>query len=352
MPLTAYLSSQKIAAPKLNDNVWSHIKLSLKQNSNYLHFKCCNSPVYARVSKKGLKHFVHKNTDHCNYIYESEDHLSLKLEVYEACKKMDWDAELEADGDNFRADVLASKNTHKAAFEIQLTRQDLQTTIDRQKIFNKSGIRCAWIFKRIPKGYRPNKFLPAFELVTENRKLITPYQCNISSRKMSIEKFIEILLNGKIRYREKFVIKRKQEAELYLFENDCFKCGYTYMAIGPWSLIKSRCGIGIENVDFSEESLALEAKKIMDELGKSNPDIAIFKKSYSKTVNEYYWANSCPKCRVIFGRHYLFDSMLTIEYEEIAPYRNVAYNIDNTDRFEQVYAPHWCIKGGEGFCDS
>ena len=351
MPLTAYLYSQKIFAPFLTDNEWNHIKKSLKQNPEYLHFKCCNNPVYARVSKKGLRHFVHKNTDSCNYIHESEDHLLLKLEVFEACCDIGWNAEIEFVGDNFRADVLASNDKHKVAFEIQLTRQDLQTTVDRQRAFEEAGIRCAWFFKRIPKDYRPKKSLPAFELVTENNKLIAPYQCNISGKEMTMKKCIEMLLEGKIKYRKNLVVNKKQQADIYLFENECYRCGHLYLAVGPWSVIKSKCEIGIENVDFGEKGLAVKAKNIMDELRKSNPDIAIFKRSYSKTVNEYYWANCCPNCKAIFGNHYLRDSLLHVMNEKTLPFKNVSYKIDNTNLFKPTYCPHWCIKGDEGFCD-
>jgi len=158
MPLSAYLYTQKIIAPLLNDNEWRHIVKSLKQSPDYLHFKCCGSPVYARTSSRGLRHFVHKNTDHCNYVSESEDHLQMKLEIYKACQELGWNAELEYIGEKFRADVLAVKDERKIAFEIQLSRQDLQTTINRQNILHKAGIRCAWFFNRIPKGYRTNEF--------------------------------------------------------------------------------------------------------------------------------------------------------------------------------------------------
>jgi len=351
MPLAAYLYSQKISAPFLTDNEWNHVKKSLKQNPEYLHFKCCNSPVYARVSKKGLRHFVHKNTDSCNYIHESEDHLLLKLEVHKACQDNGWDAEIEFAGDNFRADVLASNGKHKVAFEIQLTRQDFQTTVNRQRAFEEAGIRCAWFFKRIPKDYRPDKFLPLFELDIDNDR-IQPYRCNVSGKEMPVRECVELLLKGNIKYRKNLVVNSKQQADIYLFENECYRCGHLYLAVGPWSVIKSKCEIGIENVDFDEKSLAAKAKEIIDESRSINPNAAIFKRSYSKTINAYYWANNCPKCKAIFGKHYLLESVLHVMNIGALPFRNVSYKIDNTSLFKPTYRPHWCIKGPEGFCDN
>ena len=352
MPLSAYLYSQKIVAPLLNENEWGHIKASLKQNPEYLHFKCCSSPVYARVSKKGLKHFVHKNTDHCNYVGESEDHLLLKMEIYNACRELGWDAELEYSGDNFRADVLASNGKHKVAFEIQLTRQDLKTTIERQKIFDKAGIRCAWFFKRIPKDYRPRKYLPAFELEIDKNNALLPYNCNISGGKIPLQRCVEMLLEGNIQFRKKLSYRKKQKAKIYLFDENCWKCGFQYKAVGAWSVLESKCGSGTINADFGIEDLGIKTKSLVDSFKDIYPNMAIFNKSYSKTTRSYYWANSCPQCKVSLGQYFLTNRIIEILANDTVPETEITYKIDNTNDLEPVEFPHWCVKGPEGFCDN
>lgn len=349
MPLTAYLYSQKIFAPLLNDNEWWHIKSSLKKNPEYLHFKCCQSPVYARVSKNGVKHFVHKNTDHCNYVHESEDHLLLKMEVYKTCQKLGWEAEIEFAGDNFKADVLAQKNGQRVAFEIQLSRQDLRSTIQRQKALHKAGVRGAWLFKHLPKGFRPIRFLPAFELIIDNKDAF-PFRCNITNRKIPVKKCIELLLRGKIKFRKKLVLRKQQRARIYLFDENCWRCGFNYKTVGAWSILKSRCGLEIENAGFEIESLAIETKRIIDELRGSYMNITVFKKSFSRTTGTYYWANNCPQCKAIFGQHFLNNRILELMYNGPTPEKVITYKIDDINRFQPIECPHWCFVGPEGFC--
>ncbi len=352
MPLTAYLYSQKISAPFLTDNEWNHVKKSLKQNPEYLHFKCCNSPVYARVSKKGLRHFVHKNTDSCNYIHESEDHLLLKLEVYKACQDNGWDAEIEFAGDNFRADVLASNGKHKVVFEIQLTRQDFQTTVDRQRAFEEADIRCAWFFKRIPKDYRPDKFLPAFELVTENNKLIAPYKCNISGEMMPVRECVQLLLDSKIRFREKLTLRKKQKVRFYLFEEECWKCGSKFKAIGLWSILKSKCNLRIDNNNFDIDDLAIEIKNYTEEIKSIEPDIAVYVKRFNKKINKFEWVNRCPECKAVYSYDILRSKVMKSVSEDDVPKEEISYCTNNNDDSSSQKRPHWCIKGPEGFCDN
>lgn len=349
MPLIAYLYSQKIFAPLLNENEWEHIRSSLKENPEYLHFKCCQSPVYARVSKNGLKHFVHKNTDHCNYVYESEDHLLLKMEVFEACQNLGWNTEVEFAGEKFRTDVLAQKDGQRVAFEIQLSRQDLQTTIERQNIFKEAGVRCVWFFKRLPSRFYTNRFLPAFELIIDHHNIL-PFQCNLTGKQIPVKKCVELLLEGKVKFRKKLVLKKQQKAEIYLFDEDCWRCEFQYKAIGAWSTIKSQCGIEHENGGFEIETLALETKKVVKELRHTN--IAVFKKSFSRAKNRYVWANHCPRCRSMLEPAVIDSDMLNLLAEKAVPVKVTTFEIDNADKHKPVTCHHWCLKGPEGFCDN
>ncbi|MCD6161823.1 MAG: hypothetical protein J7K40_05355 [candidate division Zixibacteria bacterium] len=351
MPLSAYLYTQKIIAPLLNDNEWRHIVKSLRENPEYLHFKCCDSPVYARISSQGLRHFVHKNTGHCNYVSESDDHLQMKLEVFKACRELGWNAELEYIGENFRSDVLADKDKHKIAFEIQLSRQDLPTTVNRQETLRKAGIRCAWFFKRIPKDYKVNEFLPVFEIEKDDNNNQGIFHCNFRGKKIAIKEFIGLLLESSLKFRNRLTIKKKQKAMVFSFDEECWRCGFQFKTIGIWAVLESNCGLKIDSNLFNLEKLTIDTGILLNAIKKHYPNVKSIKKGNNKANIGIEVINVCPQCKAVVNCDMISSKVLQSVSEETKPENEIEYFIVSYDNGNSFDCSHWCLKSSEGFCD-
>ncbi|MGD1714787.1 competence protein CoiA family protein [Dapis sp. BLCC M172] len=126
MPLRAILDNQELFAPFISDKEWEE----LKQKKVRVILPCCEAKGYLRISKQGIKHFVHKKKDGCNYKSETWQHLLCKTEIAIACKAMGYEVKTEARGVHWRADVLATKHIKnqlvKLTFEVQWSPQTLE----------------------------------------------------------------------------------------------------------------------------------------------------------------------------------------------------------------------------------
>lgn len=150
MPLRATVNNEIVLAPFLSDDDWRTLKKRIKQEKLHVKIPCCGNSGYLRTSKRGMNHFVHKVRGDCTSGSETWQHLKAKYEIVLACREAGYDAITEAEGEGWRADVLATKGRIKIAFEIQWSPQTLETTLERQERYEKSGIRCCWFFKKPP----------------------------------------------------------------------------------------------------------------------------------------------------------------------------------------------------------
>ena len=146
--------------------------MELKSKKSVLTLPCCEQEGYLRISRKGLKHFVHsKSACPCNWKPESPEHLKAKVTIIEACRESGWEAVSEFSENDWRADVLAVQGRKRIAFEVQWSRQSYEETQYRQKRYKESDVRGCW-FLRIPpkemtdydKSLVTNKDIPAFKI--------------------------------------------------------------------------------------------------------------------------------------------------------------------------------------------
>ena len=76
-----------------------------------------------RVSKLGTQHFVHaRRSDACTSAPESAEHLLLKSIILVAVRNAGWDGDVEvcSQEGGWRADVMASKDKLRVAFEVPI----------------------------------------------------------------------------------------------------------------------------------------------------------------------------------------------------------------------------------------
>ena len=137
MPLRAQLGERSINAVLLSETEW----LALK-GSQFLRMPCCGAPAYRRTSRLGTRHFAHSPKHHCGAEGECVEHLAAKAEIVRVCHELGWTADSEVAEGQWRADVLATRDRHRLAFEVQWSSQTLDVTRERQAAYTACGIRC------------------------------------------------------------------------------------------------------------------------------------------------------------------------------------------------------------------
>ena len=148
MPLAALVDGVYTCAPLLDDAQWSALRRA------EIRFHPCGEPGFARVSALGTRHFVHKQL--CSaHGSESPEHLRMKALVATHVAAAGWEARTEVPGSGYVADVLAQVRGVRVAFEIQRSRQDLQTYHRRQRRYQDDGVRAVWLAAAVPAGIIP-----------------------------------------------------------------------------------------------------------------------------------------------------------------------------------------------------
>lgn len=153
MPLRCLkLDGSSIHAFDVSSHEWSLMKARNK-HSQHLTMPCCDAEVVLKKSKLGTQFFAHKKRGDCTTAPEMEEHLILKKEAVLAARRCGWTAQTEVagvapNGAKWRADVLAIKGKHKVAIEIQWSRQTDEVTLQRQKRYAESGVRCLWLMRQ------------------------------------------------------------------------------------------------------------------------------------------------------------------------------------------------------------
>lgn len=96
-------------------------------------------------SASGRRFFAHTAlSPDCPHVGETARHLELKGRFAEAFRSVGWVAELEAVGDGFRADVLASDGRRHVAVEVQLASITADGAKDRMSRHATAGVETVW----------------------------------------------------------------------------------------------------------------------------------------------------------------------------------------------------------------
>jgi hypothetical protein len=188
--ITSLLSSER----------WSDLKNAIKNKKVEVLVASTNKKGIIKRSKLGLQYVAHKKGEApINWKPESDQHLYLKHLVAQACQRAGWTPKVEVAGPGYISDVLASKNDRKIAFEIQWSKQSLERTIERQKIYQEDNLNTIWLFKNLPFGYRndgcldyDNLCIPMFEIRNEGSN----YQVSFDKESHNLSNLIYGILIG------------------------------------------------------------------------------------------------------------------------------------------------------------
>lgn len=112
-------------------------------------YRCpvCGASVRLRRGNKKIPHFAHITDEGCSYGEGiSEDHLTVQKEIAEVLIKEGIQCELEYKGvENRRADVFSVFENQKIVFEIQHSRIEPQTVLERTQDYNRAGCSVMWV---------------------------------------------------------------------------------------------------------------------------------------------------------------------------------------------------------------
>lgn len=355
MPLRAAINGEEKISINYSDEEWEVLKRGLEDNNISVLLPCCHQRGALRKSPKGLKHFLHiKDQDTCNWKPESAEHLKAKVEIIKACQENGWHAIPEYSENDWRADVLASKDGKRIAFEMQWSNQTNDDTATRQERYKASNVRGCWFFRTIPKQlryygdeYLALKEMPFFKIVKSESDLFIEF----NKTHYGLTEFVGNLLNGKLKFSEKYNPAAEQEIDILFFTHFCWKCHRHQHLYTVKSSLKSICGNTMIS-DYSEEDMDLlpevidAVRDIINTEQQHGFKIGEIKMRYSNTVQDSYLSFGCYYCDALFG-----DWFLPSEKRE-ALYSNSGTVIKRKISFNNLSVDHnhWCYSEKKQFC--
>lgn len=367
MPLRAIVNGESIIAPFLSPDEWERLKIDIKSHEKDLRLPCCSNTGHLRTSKLGTNHFVHSRKQGCDWKPESLEHLKAKSIIALACRDAGYDVITEYSGTDWRADVLAVKNSIKIAFEVQLSRQTLEETQQRQEKYRRDGVRGCWFFPCVPKNFKEvTKDLPIFSLTTNNGNT-SSYSVRIPLFEdmfdhyppFPLKDFVRSLLNRRIKFCESHRIKRHQRLKIVFYETKCWKCNKICHVFYLSSSPVSKCGHEIFKYGYSWESDKIEFNPAILQVIKdfiNSPDgshikLGKIKSRYSKTVQHKYASFGCYYCDAIFGDWFVGNETMSARYREAEAPAVLETDIEFQDPLPTELGDHWCFSENGSFCE-
>lgn len=279
-------------------------------------------------------------------------HEMTQKKILEACKAMGLQAQMEYRGKGWRADVYASSEDKKYAFEVQLSPQTFRKTQERQEKFIRDGIIGCWLFENEPrKQHQELDNLPIFKLIEENNEIYVSLK---GRKKLRLDSFIYDFISGRIKFCH--TLNPLPQMTIVFVEFPCWKCGKInhIFFIAPF---RSACNTEITHEEsmwaskkysFRPEILKVIREYASTDKGK-NLDLAIVKERFSHTMGKSYMSFGCNHCDSIFGDFYVMDSLIEA-YNGVGVVDTHTFNVDfDLDLRQDI--PHWCHPGIHHFCE-
>ncbi|KQS53556.1 hypothetical protein ASG38_02165 [Flavobacterium sp. Leaf359] len=281
-------------------------------------------------------------------------HDRIQKEIISACTTAGIQALQEYKGSDWRADVFVPHPVRPVAFEIQLSRQSLSKTLQRQSKYIRDGISACWLFENpLPKLLQERNDLPVFYVEEDKDSSLL---VNLGTRKkLPLKTFLENFILDNIQFNREAKTKLNQSVTLVFYEMHCWKCrelNHLYFVDSPFY---SSCGAEIHpeealwdssSVEYIPEIIQL-AKKIAAEHQDLDIRSAVIKERHSYTVDKSYMSFGCYKCDSIFGDFYVMDAKMDQMYGPKELSCSGEIQLDKAIRLE---IPHWCFSEDKDYC--
>lgn len=196
MPLRARVDDTEVTAPLLSRDEWGRVRRRARADHSAVTMTCCAHPAQPRTSKLGLQHFAHRPGADCALSAgETVHHLYLKAELLAAAHSAGWQAAVEAAGEGWRADVLATHGPEQVAFEVQWSAITPDELIERSLRYADSGVRPVWLVRRrIPAEIGVRDDLPVLRVEHHAGS----YRIVAGGRRLTVQDATRALLAGEL----------------------------------------------------------------------------------------------------------------------------------------------------------
>ncbi|MEM1170848.1 MAG: hypothetical protein AAGJ08_17660 [Cyanobacteria bacterium P01_H01_bin.35] len=246
----------------------------------------------------------------------------------------------------------------KLAFEVQWSPQTLEETEQRQQKYARDGIRCCWLFKKLPTS-EERQDIPMFQLQfdqSENPTVI------FDNNTYLLKNFITEILSGHFKFSRFYRYKKQQDIQIIFFPVNCWKCHKKHYIYHVQSeSYETICGCHFNLIDYIAltdkiigepqflpeiVSKAYECLKT-EKAKRQNMKMGKIKSRYSKTVGSSYTSFGCPYCDAIFGNHFYFQEICNLKYEDV---EYIDFETTVHISSEKLNIPHWCYSRTKDFC--
>ncbi len=193
MPFKALVNGKEVQSWTYTRKEWKELDAAKKRGDIEITMCCCGSPAILRAGSR-IQHFAHypgSKPETCNWKRKSPEHEKVQYIIAKACHEAGWQAEIEVPGPGYIADVLATKDDKRIAFEVQLERQTLEGTIERREKFAADDVKDYWLFKNLPAPKRSSKKHKRFDLLVQDND---DFYIQHPRRKTQLSKFVKRVL--------------------------------------------------------------------------------------------------------------------------------------------------------------
>jgi hypothetical protein len=337
MPLKCLLDGKPIFSFALSSNEWDALK-DANRREKHLLMPCCDAKATPKTSKLGTQFFAHSKTEGCASPAETAEHLLAKSIIANAAKNAGWEVDTEVagctpSGEQWIADVLATKGKSRIAIEVQWSRQDQEETKRRQERYQMSGVRGLWLLRHptllVEKGtptfrLRYDEASKAFSVLLPSPMFHAAIVGNHNKdeprywqQTEGLAAFIVGALRGRLIFAP--AIGSTLPVNVTTATTDCWKCKKeTNIVISvdflAGNVFKDHPPICTTIYDFDEIDgcddflETVFASELLRQHG-----IGAIKRRFSKTMKGRYLSNGCVHCDALQGR--FFDHELWHEAE-------------------------------------
>ena len=300
MPLKALWDGREVVSIFLADGEWEQLRASQRRERGRLRMDD-GARAIGKVSSRGLRFFAHApGQGTASTAPESVQHLTLKAEIAKTCAEAGWTVDVEARGDGWVADVLASRAGRRIAFEVQWSHQTDGDYAFRTARYRAAGIDSVWLRRVTPNGWDSRVGNNVFDMPARAVDPATDVDVKVPKvgggrQTVEVREFVLAVLDGRI---------RPVGAEVSAWRENCWsgRCGkpltlWVVEGERPWP---------------THRALARGARVHVPPQG--GAPLAKIEPRTTQASGKTYDAFCCPHCHAVIGDNYVWDHLRRYQY--------------------------------------
>lgn len=351
MPLRASLAEQMVQAFEFDAEAWADLRCTYRGRD--LRTACCGNLAIPKRSPLGTQFFAHVKRGDCTSVPETKEHLLAKSTIAKAALAAGWRvttecAGLTPEGDAWIADVLAERNGARVALEVQWSQQVIEDYRARQARYARSGVRAAWLVRRMPtegtfrSEVRANHELPIFAIsIPEGGASFEVPRFGVG-----LEAFVTGMLTGSLRWAPR--VGRRYELGIVPAGETCWRCRKPTAVMIAMTLKDAQLGKVASHLVIEEEELRFLVPFLTQDV-RHRFRLGVVKSRFSRTVGDRYLSQGCAHCDALMGMHYVMELALEVASgtdEDLTglPVGEIVFGEAHQELFSSDW--HWAPPGG------